>query len=43
VVIVETDKFAVDAIQIVTGCTFGRLNLIHLDYCKIACTFIWSA
>jgi formylmethanofuran dehydrogenase subunit E len=31
---------AVDAIQYLTGCTFGKGNLIHLDYGKNAYTFI---
>jgi formylmethanofuran dehydrogenase subunit E len=31
---------AVDAIQLLTGCTFGKGNLIHLDYGKNAYTFI---
>jgi formylmethanofuran dehydrogenase subunit E len=30
----------VDAIQSLTGCTFGKGNLIHLDYGKNAFTFI---
>jgi formylmethanofuran dehydrogenase subunit E len=29
----------VDAIQFLTGCTFGKGNLIHLDYGKNAFTF----
>ena len=29
-----------DAIQSLTGCTFGKGNLIHLDYGKNAFTFI---
>ncbi|MBN2550220.1 MAG: TraR/DksA C4-type zinc finger protein [Anaerolineales bacterium] len=40
VAIVETDMCGVDAIQFVTGCTFGKGNLIHLDYGKNAFTFI---
>jgi formylmethanofuran dehydrogenase subunit E len=40
VAIVETDMCAVDAIQVMTGCTFGKGNLIHLDYGKNAFTFI---
>jgi len=39
VAIVETDMCAVDAIQFLTGCTFGKGNLIHLDYGKSAFTF----
>jgi len=40
VAIVETDNCAVDAIQYFTGCTFGKGNLIHLDYGKSAFTFV---
>ena len=40
VAIVETDMCAVDAIQLLTGCTFGKGNLIHRDYGKNAFTFI---
>jgi formylmethanofuran dehydrogenase subunit E len=40
VAIVETDMCAVDAIQYLTGCTFGKGNLIHRDYGKNAFTFI---
>lgn len=40
VAIVETDNCAVDAIQYITGCTFGKGNLIHLDYGKNAFRFI---
>jgi formylmethanofuran dehydrogenase subunit E len=39
VAVVETDMCAVDAIQYLTGCTFGKGNLIHLDYGKNAFTF----
>jgi formylmethanofuran dehydrogenase subunit E len=39
VAIVETDMCAVDAIQFLLGCTFGKGNLIHLDYGKSAFTF----
>jgi formylmethanofuran dehydrogenase subunit E len=39
VAVVETDNCAVDAIQYLTGCTFGKGNLIHLDYGKNAFTF----
>ena len=38
--IVETNNCAVDAIQFITGCTFGKGNLIHLDYGKNAFRFI---
>ncbi len=40
VAVVETDMCAVDAIQFLTGCTFGKGNLIHRDYGKNACTFV---
>ena len=40
VAIIETDMCAVDAIQYLTGCTFGKGNLIHLDYGKSVFTFI---
>jgi len=39
VAVVETDMCAVDAIQYLTGCTFGKGNLIHEDYGKNAFTF----
>jgi formylmethanofuran dehydrogenase subunit E len=39
VAVVETDMCAVDAIQSLTGCTFGKGNLVHLDYGKNAYTF----
>lgn len=39
VAIVETDACCVDAIQVLTGCTFGKGNLIHKDYGKMAFTF----
>jgi len=40
VALVETNNCAVDAIQFVTGCTFGKGNLIHLDYGKNAFRFV---
>lgn len=40
VAVVETDMCAVDAIQFLTGCTFGKGNLIHRDYGKNAYTFL---
>ncbi len=40
VAIVETDMCAVDAIQLLTGCTYGKGNLIHRDYGKNAYTCI---
>ena len=39
VAVVETDMCAVDAIQVLTGCTFGKGNLVHRDYGKNAYTF----
>jgi formylmethanofuran dehydrogenase subunit E len=39
VAVVETNNCAVDAIQYLTGCTFGKGNLIHLDYGKNAFRF----
>lgn len=43
VAVVDTDMCPVDAIQLLTGCTFGRGNLIHLDYGKNAFSFIRPA
>ncbi|NLF52037.1 MAG: formylmethanofuran dehydrogenase [Leptolinea sp.] len=40
VALVETNNCAVDAIQYITGCTFGKGNLIYLDYGKNAFRFI---
>lgn len=40
VAIVETDMCGVDAIQYLTGCTFGKGNLVHRDYGKTAFTFL---
>jgi formylmethanofuran dehydrogenase subunit E len=39
VCVTETDMCAVDAIQFLTGCSFGKGNLIHKDYGKSAFTF----
>jgi formylmethanofuran dehydrogenase subunit E len=39
VAIVENDSCAVDAIQLVSGCTFGKGNLIFLDHGKRVYTF----
>jgi formylmethanofuran dehydrogenase subunit E len=39
VAVVETDMCGVDAVQFLTGCTFGKGNLIHVDYGKNAFTF----
>jgi len=39
VAVVETDMCAVDGIQFLTGCTFGKGNLIHRDHGKSVYTF----
>ena len=39
VVVVENNSCAVDAIQVITGCTFGKGNLIFKDYGKQVYTF----
>lgn len=39
VAVVETDMCAVDAIQFLTGCTFGKGNLVHRDWGKNAYSF----
>ena len=39
VCITETDMCGVDAIQFLTGCTYGKGNLIHRDYGKMAFSF----
>jgi len=39
VAVVENDSCAVDAIQFVTGCTFGKGNLVFRDYGKHVYTF----
>jgi formylmethanofuran dehydrogenase subunit E len=40
VAIVENDACAVDAVQVITGCTFGKGNFIHKDYGKMAFTLL---
>ncbi len=40
VAVVETDACGVDAVQVLTGCTFGKGNLIHRDYGKQAFTLL---
>ena len=40
VTIVENDACGVDAVQVITGCTIGKGNLIFKDYGKQAFTFI---
>ena len=39
IAVTETDMCGVDAIQVLTGCTFGKGNLIHRDYGKMAFSF----
>lgn len=39
VAVAETDMCAVDAVQFLTGCTFGKGNLVHRDWGKNAFTF----
>ncbi|MEK6744460.1 MAG: FmdE family protein [Nitrospirota bacterium] len=39
VAVVENDSCAADAIQFVTGCTFGKGNLVFRDYGKHVYTF----
>ena len=39
VAMVETDMCAVDGIQSLTGCTFGKGNLLYKDHGKLAFTF----
>jgi formylmethanofuran dehydrogenase subunit E len=39
VAVVETDMCGVDAIQVLTGCTFGKGNLLHKDHGKMAFSF----
>ncbi len=40
VAIVETDACGADAIQVLTGCTFGKGNFFHRDYGKQAFTLL---
>jgi len=40
VAIVETEACCADAIQVITGCTFGKGNFIYHDYGKHAFTFV---
>jgi len=40
VTIVENDACGVDAVQVITGCTLGKGNLVYKDYGKQAFTFI---
>jgi formylmethanofuran dehydrogenase subunit E len=38
--IVENDACGVDALQVITGCTMGKGNLMYRDYGKLAFTII---
>jgi len=40
VAIIENNSCSVDAVQVMTGCTFGKGNLIFRDYGKQVYTFI---
>jgi len=40
IAMVENNSCAVDAVQVMTGCTFGKGNLIFRDYGKQVYTFI---
>jgi len=39
IAIVENDACCCDAIQVLTGCTFGKGNFFYLDYGKMAFSF----
>lgn len=39
VAVSETDMCGVDAIQFLTGCTYGKGNFVHRDYGKMAFSF----
>lgn len=40
VAIVETDACSADAVQVLTGCTFGKGNFIYKDYGKMVLTLL---
>ena len=40
VAIVETDACCADAVQVITGCTFGKGNFIYKDHGKMAFAFL---
>ncbi len=40
IAIVENDACFVDAVQVLSGCTFGKGNFIFMDHGKIAVTFL---
>ena len=43
VVLVEIDRCATDAIQALTGVSLGKRTLKHVDYGKMAATFVDTA
>ncbi len=43
VAIVETDACGADAVQVITGCTFGKGNFLFKDYGKTAFSFLSRA
>lgn len=43
IVYVEIDRCATDAIQAVTGCKLGKRTLKHVNYGKMAATFVNTA
>ena len=40
IAIVETDACSADAVQVLTGCTFGKGNFIFMDHGKMALTLL---
>ena len=40
VAVVETDACSADAVQVLTGCTFGKGNFIYKDYGKMGLTLL---
>lgn len=38
VAVMETDACCADAVQVLTGCTFGKGNFVYKDYGKVALT-----
>ncbi len=43
VAVVETDACGCDAVQVITGCTFGKGNFVFKDYGKTAFSFLSRA
>jgi formylmethanofuran dehydrogenase subunit E len=41
--VVETDACSADAVQVLTGCTFGKGNFLYKDYGKMVFTFFGRA